>query len=490
MHTNSFIPGLNHGLQHSAQFYYLLTGVSGIYIHTNPLFRQTFLFHPPGENNLQNFEESLEQEERLKYQEALKQCLLDHNIPVQATLSMKHCDGKTQLVDWEFSVVTDKNGSETIQAIGTNPSRQVNTQGNETLKENEYQFRNLVHNLKQGILVQQEDGKLILCNGAALEMLGITEDQLLGKDNFHSQWNIFYGNDKTYSHGSMPWQLVKETQSPLRDEVIKVCRPLTNDLVWLLVNADPVLNSGGTLSYVICSFTDITEQKKLAKLLTEQAIQKQKQITQATIDAQEKERMLIGKELHDNISQHLTTTRLYLEVAKEKTGGEMKDMVSFSHKNLVSIIHEIRSLSQSLVPPTLGDIGLVESIQDLSDTIKKEHNISVDLYCRHFEEVHLPDNLKLMLFRVIQEQLNNITRHSGAANAEVRLQLDAESITLTISDDRAGNDIHAYRNSPVFENIVNRVSLFNGHAEKDMEPGGRCILTVNVPVPVPETVEN
>lgn len=84
----------------------------------------------------------------------------------------------------------------------------------------------------------------------------------------------------------------------------------------------------GNIINVICSFADITEQKRLASELIEQEIQKQKQITQATIDAQEKERREIGKELHDNINQHLNTTRLYLEVAKEKASGEVLEMIS------------------------------------------------------------------------------------------------------------------------------------------------------------------
>lgn len=222
----------------------------------------------------------------------------------------------------------------------------------------------------------------------------------------------------------------------------------------------------------------------------ELAIQKQKQITQATIDAQEKERMLIGKELHDNISQYLTTSRIYLEVAKEKATGEIKDMISFSHKNLVSIIQEIRSLSQSLVPPALGDMGLVESIQDLSDAVKREYNITVDFYHRHFQEDNLPDNLKLMLFRVTQEQINHITRHTNARKAEISLQSDAEFLHLAITDDGRELDIHHYKTTPGFENIVNRVSLFNGKADKEIIPGKGCVLTINVPAPVDELVEN
>ena len=92
---------------------------------------------------------------------------------------------------------------------------------------------------------------------------------------------------------------------------------------------------------------------------------------QATIDGQERERSEISRELHDNISQHLTTTRIYLEVVKDKAEGQFLEMIEQAHKSLIYISHEIRRLSQSLAPPELRDIGLVESIRDLCNLLKK-----------------------------------------------------------------------------------------------------------------------
>ena len=148
--------------------------------------------------------------------------------------------------------------------------------------------------------------------------------------------------------------------------------------------------------------------------MIEQEIQKQRQLTQATIDGQEKERLEIGKELHDNISQHLTTTKLYLEVGRDKASDEVQEMIMLAHKNLSDIINELRLLSQSLVPPTLGDLGMIESIQDLCDSLRRAHTFQIEFDSRHFNEEVMPENLKLMLFRIIQEQMNNIIRHAHA----------------------------------------------------------------------------
>lgn len=350
------------------------------------------------------------------------------------------------------------------------------------LRQSEQYFRSLIFNLKQGVILQGPDGEMIVCNNAALDMLGLTEDQLLGKTSFDPRWNVIHEDGKYFPPDQHPVPMIIGTKQPVRDIVMGVFRPETGDRVWLLVNAEPVLDATGNLLNVICSFTDITEQKKLAQKLIEQEIQKQKQITQATIDGQEKERQEIGKELHDNINQHLNTTRLYLEVARERASGEVLEMINLSHKNLTSIVDEIRQMSQSLVPPTLGDLGLIESIQDLCDSLKRAYPFKIEFLHRHFNEELLLDNMRLMLFRIVQEQVSNIIRHAHAHSIQIRLQSDAEYVILMINDDGEGFDTINYRKGLGFNNIANRAALFNGKVEINASPGKGCTVTVIIPL--------
>ena len=222
--------------------------------------------------------------------------------------------------------------------------------------------------------------------------------------------------------------------------------------------------------------------EELSNELIELEIHRQKQLMQATIDGQEKERLEMGKELHDNINQHLNTTRLYLEVAREKATGEVKEMIDFSHKSLVGIIDQIRCLSQSLVPPSLGDIGLIESIHDISDSLIRTHKFNIDFFHRHFSEEGLPDKMKLMFFRITQEQITNIIRHSEAQHVQIKLESDAENIILTIADDGKGFDPNNYKKGQGLTNIMNRASLFNGNVEIDAAKRKGCRLTVTVPL--------
>jgi PAS domain S-box-containing protein len=353
----------------------------------------------------------------------------------------------------------------------------------EALIQSEKRFRNLIQNLNLGVMLQNEKTEVQLCNKAALDMLGLTEEQLRNSiTSFDTHWNVIHEDGENFPGHTHPVNLAIQTKKPVRDIVMGVYRPVTKDRVWLLVNADPILDADNNITNIICSFTDISEQRRLSQELIKQEIQKQKLLTQATIDGQEKERLEIGKELHDNISQHLSTTRLYIEVAKEKATGEVLEMITHAHKNLTDIINEIRLLSQSLVPPTLGDLGLVESVQDLCGTLIRTHAFKIEFHHRYFNEDGLEDNMKLMLFRIIQEQVNNIIRHAQASHIIIRLQADAEQIILSVEDNGKGFDLHQNKKGLGLTNMMNRASLFNGKALIDTNPGKGCRLIVTIPL--------
>ncbi|HWR32653.1 MAG TPA: ATP-binding protein, partial [Chitinophagaceae bacterium] len=318
-------------------------------------------------------------------------------------------------------------------------------------------------------------------NYAAQYILGLSESELLGSSFTHTRWNAVYENGQPFKMNDFPDQVVFQSREGVHDIVMGVLKGKETERVWLLVNASPDFDRLNKVANVIVSFTDITERKKLSQQLVEQEIQKQKQLTQATIFGQEKERMEIGKELHDNINQHLNTTRLYLEVAKEKASGELKEMITLAHKSLTDTINKIRLMSQSLVPPTLGDLGLVESVQDLCDALKRAQAFSVDFNYRYFNEDNLPGELRLILFRIVQEQINNIIRHANASHLQIRLQSDAEYIILTIIDNGHGFEMNNVKKGLGFCNIRNRAELFNGKLEIDSSPGKGCMLVVSIP---------
>jgi len=237
-----------------------------------------------------------------------------------------------------------------------------------------------------------------------------------------------------------------------------------------------ICNEKGKAYRMIGAAQDITERKKLEDELLNQ----QKAINQATISVQEKERAEISKELHDNVNQVLTTTKLYLDLAL--ANPELKDeLIAKSSVNIINTIAEIRQLSQSLMIPSLGDLGLIDSIEDLIENINATKKITAVFVCEDVDENWLDENQKLTLFRIVQEALNNVIRHAEATKTTIELSLKKHQIKLVIKDDGKGFDPAATKKGAGLNNIRNRVYLLNGSLTIKTEPGKGCTLLVKLP---------
>jgi signal transduction histidine kinase len=279
-----------------------------------------------------------------------------------------------------------------------------------------------------------------------------------------------------------PYYRAIESKKPVRDVVLRAYVRNRKISSWVLVGSDPVLDDKGEILHVINTFIDITERKKLEEKLIKEKLNKQKVINKATIKAQEKERKEIGKELHDNIGQQLTTAKLYLDIAKENVSDETLKLINHAAKSISDIISEVRSLSRALTPSSLSDIGLIESVKDLCESIKAAQAFGIRFYHKHFDEERLDEDLKLMIFRIIQEQINNIIKHADAAAILIRLQMDAEHLTLTIADNGIGFNTSSTKKGLGLDNMANRAEVFNGKFDLKSEPGKGCSIVVTVPL--------
>lgn len=153
-------------------------------------------------------------------------------------------------LSWSF--IWDEQTKDTI-VIGRNISE---------LKNNEKHYRSLVQNINIGLIIQKQNSEITLCNQPALDMLGLTEDQLLGKTSFDPDWNVIHSDGSPFPGQEHPVPMAIATQKPVRDVVMGVYRPRTHDRVWLLVNAEPQFDISGNFDHVICTFSNITKERK------------------------------------------------------------------------------------------------------------------------------------------------------------------------------------------------------------------------------------
>ncbi|TWI79248.1 PAS domain S-box-containing protein [Lacibacter cauensis] len=226
---------------------------------------------------------------------------------------------------------------------------------------------------------------------------------------------------------------------------------------------------------------DITEQKKMEEELHRKELSQQKLITEITILAQEKERNELGLELHDNINQLLSVVKLYLGLIKtEKKYNE--ELVDKSYAHLMDAMNDIRKLSHSLVAPSLGHDGLKEALEDLIESIQQPHQLTIQLLLdEDYDALEVDKDKELMLYRIVQEQLNNIIKYAYASNIRIELKQKGNQLHLTISDNGIGFDTKQSVNGIGLKNINSRVNFYSGNMKLTSAPGQGCTLEVAIP---------
>ena len=234
----------------------------------------------------------------------------------------------------------------------------------------------------------------------------------------------------------------------------------------------------GTAIRMIGAMQDVTEQRQLQLQVTQEEERKKEEIMQAIIKAQEKERYEISHELHDNVNQILTTAKLLLEAAGPQTDSRHLRQAG---ENVQKAIDEIRNISHRLNPATLQYIGLEGAIDDLVTKINNTGKVNISFTSSLKSEEKIDEEVELALFRIVQEQINNILKHSEAYEVSIDLSLNTGKLKLTITDDGKGHDLQLKKQGLGLKNIFNRAEFHKGFAEIFSEPGKGFMLQVEIP---------
>lgn len=258
-------------------------------------------------------------------------------------------------------------------------------------------------------------------------------------------------------------------------------------IVYLLDRGYVMKDAQGKPIRLIGAVQDVTLRREAEIKLQQELLLKNKEIADAVIIAQENERRLIGAELHDNVNQLLTSATLYLNLARSENEGretffnKSEDMISLA-------IKEVRKLSHSLIPPSWSGETLVEAIKHLLEASENSGLFIVKKDLCGFSEEDVPFKLKLNLYRIVQEQLNNIIKYAHASHVLVQLTQNENSIQLTISDDGVGFDTSKRSKGVGLTNIETRAFLHDGSMKIISAPGQGCTLEISIPLPVAASI--
>lgn len=333
------------------------------------------------------------------------------------------------------------------------------------LAQSEAKWRSLVENAPDIILLTDLDGTLKFINRKTPEA-----ERAIGRTAYD------YIRQPFWEPTRQALTRLRETGEPQQFEVL--AHKQGGGSAWYSTRLGPIYHHGKVESVIIVA-SDITQQK-----IAEQQLVRQQQMLKRLLDLQERERQLTAYEIHDGLVQYLTGGLMHLEAFASR-GGAAEDETHADYLRGVSLLRdalaEARHLISGLRPPILDEQGVVASVEYLVNESRAEIPELEFVNRTHFGRLAAP--LEVAIFRITQEGLSNIRRHSGAKRARVELLEHGEWVRLVIRDWGRGFDpekVHEERFG--LQGIRQRARLAGSSATIESAPRRGTTIVVDFPL--------
>lgn len=479
------------------------------------------------------------------------------------------------------------------------------------LEAAESKFQALVNSLPGGYMMIGVDGLVKSCNKRGLEIIGLDEEEVIGKVSASNNWNVIRLNGTPFPLNQFPSQVSLQTGFPQRNVIMGVEQPgghrlwlsvssealirpgefepyaalltfsditqfilteqelmqsnerfhhvtrITSDAIWdfdlvrneiyrsetfsrlsgyspseigsslnwwfdrvhpedrnrvkrnleeKLFNKEErwedeyrfeyadggykVLNDRGLIFYqqgkpvrILGAICDITEKSELTKRLALEQEEKHRAVAIAEMMAQENEKSKISRELHDNVNQILMSAKLYMESARqlpEKSAELLDKAIEYQ----LMALQEIRKISRSLSIPGQNSSGLQDCISDIVMNLENLQQLKVNFQFDPLADQLLNSDEKLAVYRVLQEQSNNIIKYANATEVMIRIAIYGKELQLDIADNGKGFEkgcVDTSKGIGLF-NMQNRARAQHGSLSIQAAPGKGCRIEMRFPL--------
>lgn len=381
-------------------------------------------------------------------------------------------DGQLVYINQFWKNYYDAEGNlEKVVGISQDVTEQVLSE--EKLRRNEARFSALVQNSSDMIAILDDKAVISFVTPSSVANCGYQPEELVGRNifEFMHQADLEEVTDQFQ-------QVAVGTNSG--EPTLHRFKAKDGTWVWLESKGSNMLGDQ-QVNGIVINARNVTERVQLEEQLAVAQQKSQRAITSAVIRAQEAERSEVGRELHDNVNQVLTTVKLYTEMVHDGLTGE-KDVLKKSAQLLQSCIDEIRSISKRLSAPTLGEISLADSIKELVESINLTNRIEIVYKGEDLANLQIPQEVHLAVYRIIQEQLNNVIKYAEASLVVIALKKTETELTLQLTDNGKGFDVGAKRSGIGITNMQTRAENLGGLFRLQSAQGKGCEVNVCFPL--------
>ncbi len=370
---------------------------------------------------------------------------------------VRHHNGTTFPIYVTDTPILNEQG-ELTGILGISTDISARKQAEEALKESEERYRGFIDNIQAGVVIHDANTSILVNNKKASELLGLSDEQLKGKKAFDSDWHFTNINNRILRFEEYPVNLIQKTKEPIKDYVVGVNRPATNDKVWLMVNGFPVVENSGNISEIIISFIDFTSHKNA-----------EDELIKAKEKAEESDRLKsaflanMSHEIRTPMNGILGFTNLLKEPGLSgKDQQKFIDIIEKSGNRMLSTINDIIDISKieaSQVDVIISDINLNKQMDELLEFFlseAKKKNIKLSITKK------VPD--QQANFKSDKEKLNSILTnfiknaikytHAGSIEFGYSINKKAKQNELEFYVKDTGIGISTERQKAVFSRFV------------------------------------
>ena len=351
------------------------------------------------------------------------------------------------------------------------------------LRDSEERFRTLTEIAPVGIFLTNADQECVYVNERWSEITGLSTAEARGLD-----WRVCLQTDSATLQATAVFEA--DPLMPLAFES-RIEQP-GSAATWVIGQMRPYRSAQGEIIGHLGVITDITDRKN-AELALQESEKRLRQLSAHMVSAEERQRALIAREIHDDIGSSLTGMKIDVMRLKELTAGnvEAQDKLAAFNRLLDSAAASSVRIAKALRPSILDD-GIVPAIEWQLREFGKRMEIDTEFTEPEREPTLTPDQ-SIALFRVVQEALNNVAKHAGARHVDVVLFARADELTLEIRDDGkglgtaaegvgAGADGVGRRVAFGITGMRERILALNGWMDVTGAPGKGTTVMVGIPI--------
>lgn len=375
-------------------------------------------------------------------------------------------DGSTMWGRLSVSLLSDRPSPLVLAMVEDITERK---RAEETLRESEEKFRSVFEDAGIGMVIVSPEGRFMDANGSFCDYLGYTQGELLTKSveviTVPEDWPVFSQRLRA---------AVQEGRGFHRVE--KRCLHKSGRIVYTESSGSLIRNSQGDPLFFVGEVLDITKRKEAEETIAS--------VNRRLVEAQEAERARIARELHDDVNQRIALAATDIDKLKQDlpaSAAELQSRLSEVWQQLIAVSTGVQSISHQLHSPQLEYLGIVAAIRSFCREFAARTNVEINFKADDVPNVSR--DVSLCLLRIVQEALQNATKHSQVRHFEVALSTSGNHLHLTVADRGIGFDADkpSAQTGLGLISMRERVRLVNGTINIESKRMGGTTIHVRVP---------